>query len=132
MALPISSSLISAQAQAYAAPKNGRPNVAPQVEKLAARGSDNAVRVEISAEARKADQSRLESRTSEARADRQADAERAAEADKAADDRKADETRRTARDFAREAPLRGFEARDAQENAGTRNTRPGTTLDIRI
>ena len=32
-----------------------------------------------------------------------------------------------ARDFAREAPLRA-----AQENAGTRPARPGTTLDIRI
>lgn len=119
MALPISASLISAQAQAYVSPKNARPYAPPQVEKLAARGSSNAVQVEISAEARQAQQTRQDTR--------QADETRRQD-----DARKADEQRRSARDFAREAPLRGFEARDGQENAGTRNARPGTTLDIRI
>ncbi|MEQ8746165.1 hypothetical protein [Pyruvatibacter sp.] len=112
MTLPVSSSLIAAQAQSYAAAstKGGvaRSYAPPAVEKLAARGSDNAVRVEISAEARKADQAKLETRDDNKRAE-----------GRAADQRM----------FAREAPLRGF---DAQQNAGTRNTRPGTTLDIRI
>ena len=62
MALPISASLISAQAQAYVSPKNARPYAPPQVEKLAARGSSNAVQVEISAEARQAQQTRQDTR----------------------------------------------------------------------
>ncbi|MGD1933400.1 MAG: hypothetical protein ACFB0Z_02645 [Candidatus Phaeomarinobacter sp.] len=115
MPLPISPSLISAQAQSYVAPREARPYAPPQVEKLAARGSNNAVQVEISAEARKAEQSRFETRTVEAKRD-----ERRADERRDAQDARAS-------DFAREAPLR-----DAQQNAGTRNTRPGTTLDIRI
>jgi len=114
MPLPISPSLISAQAQSYAAPREARPYAPPQVEKLAARGSSNAVQVEISAEARKAEQSRFETRNVEAKRE-----------DRRVDDQRADDAR--SRDFAREAPLR-----DGQQNAGTRNTRPGTTLDIRI
>ena len=124
MPLPISPSLISAQAQSYVAPREARPYAPPQVEKLAARGSNNAVQVEISAEARKAEQSRFETRTVEAKRDeRRVDDKRADERRDAQDT----QTRDLARDFAREAPLR-----DAQQNAGTRNTRPGTTLDIRI
>lgn len=115
MALPITSSLIAAQAQTYAAPKNARAYTPPPVEKLAARGSSNAVQVEISAEARKAEQARFETRNED---DKRADERRDA-ADAQAND--------LARDFTREAPLR-----DAQQNAGTRNTRPGTTLDIQI
>lgn len=115
MALPITSSLIAAQAQTYAAPKNVRAYAPPPVEKLAARGSSNAVQVEISAEARKAEQARFETRNDD---DKRADERR-----DAADAR----TNDLARDFTREAPLR-----DAQQNAGTRNTRPGTTLDIQI
>lgn len=119
MALPITSSLIAAQAQTYAAPKNARAYTPPPVEKLAARGSSNAVQVEISAEARKAEQSRFETRNDDdKRADKRRDAEDAQTSDLARD---------LARDFAREAPLR-----DAQQNAGTRNTRPGTNLDIQI
>lgn len=119
MALPITSSLIAAQAQTYAAPKNARAYTPPPVEKLAARGSSNAVQVEISAEARKAEQARFETRTVDVRNDET----RADERRDAADAR----TNDLARDFTREAPLR-----DAQQNAGTRNTRPGTTLDIQI
>lgn len=119
MALPITSSLIAAQAQTYAAPKNARAYAPPPVEKLAARGSSNAVQVEISAEARKAEQARFATRTVEARTEEKRSDER-----RAADD---GQTRDLARDFAREAPLR-----DAQQNAGTRNTRPGTNLDIQI
>jgi|GEM_PF-3613889 len=122
MALPVSSSLIAAQAQGYAAAKPVRAYAPPAVEKLAARGSSNAVQVEISAEAREAQEGRLAPRRDAAST--QAGA-RTAGADP-----------KTPRDFTREAPLRGFEARDhradAQQNAGTRNTRPGTTLDIRI
>lgn len=119
MALPITSSLIAAQAQTYAAPKNARAYTPPPVEKLAARGSSNAVQVEISAEARKAEQARFETRTVDAKKD-----------ERRADDRRAQDDAQTldlARDFAREAPLR-----DAQQNAGTRTTRPGTNLDIQI
>ncbi len=123
MALPITSSLIAAQAQTYAAPKNARAYAPPPVEKLAARGSSNAVQVEISAEARKAEQARFETRSVDARRD-----------DRRADDRRVqddaqsrDLTRKLARDFTREAPLR-----DAQQNAGTRTPRPGTNLDIQI
>lgn len=111
MALPITSSLIAAQAQTYAAPKNVRAYAPPPVEKLAARGSSNAVQVEISAEARKAEQARLQPRNDD---------------DKRADDLRISQDARS-RDFTREAPLR-----DAQQNAGTRDTRPGTNLDIQI
>lgn len=111
MALPITSSLIAAQAQTYAAPKNARAYAPPPVEKLAARGSSNAVQVEISAEARKAEQARLQPRNDD---------------DKRADDLRMLQDARS-RDFTREAPLR-----DAQQNAGTRDTRPGTNLDIQI
>ncbi|CDO59534.1 hypothetical protein BN1012_Phect1320 [Candidatus Phaeomarinobacter ectocarpi] len=119
MALPITSSLIAAQAQTYAAPKNVRAYAPPPVEKLAARGSSNAVQVEISAEARKAEQARFETRNDD---DKRADERR-----DAADARTNDLARDLAREFAREAPLR-----DAQQNAGTRNSRPGTNLDIQI
>lgn len=115
MALPITSSLIAAQAQTYAAPKNARAYTPPPVEKLAARGSSNAVQVEISAEARKAEQARFETRTVDAKKD-----------ERRADDRRAQDNARSS-DFAREAPLR-----DAQQNAGTRTARPGTNLDIQI
>jgi len=105
MPVTASASLIAAQAQIYGAPKVQRGSTPPALEKLAARGSDNAVRVEISAEARRSDAARLE-----ARAEQRSERRQAAE-----------------RDFAREAPLR-----EAQQNAGARITRPGTTLDIRI
>jgi hypothetical protein len=123
MALPITSSLIAAQAQTYAAPKNARAYAPPPVEKLAARGSSNAVQVEISAEARKAEQARFETRSVDAKRD-----ERRADDRRAQDDAQTrDLARDLARDFTREAPLR-----DAQQNAGTRTTRPGTNLDIQI
>lgn len=123
MALPITSSLIAAQAQTYAAPKNARAYAPPPVEKLAARGSSNAVQVEISAEARKAEQARFETRSVDAKRD-----ERRADDRRVQDDAQTrDLARDLARDFTREAPLK-----DAQQNAGTRSTRPGTNLDIQI
>jgi hypothetical protein len=127
MALPITSSLIAAQAQTYAAPKNARAYAPPPVEKLAARGSSNAVQVEISAEARKAEQARFETRSVDAKRDERRADDRRAQDEAQARDLARDLTRDLTRDFTREAPLR-----DAQQNAGTRTTRPGTNLDIQI
>ncbi len=123
MPLNVSSTLIAAQAQSYVAPskKDGSPRsfAPPPVEKLADRGNENAVRVEISAEAKRAEQSRLETRDADRRADDRVHAR--------VDDQRAADRRSVDREFSREAPLR-----DAQQNAGTRNTRPGTNLDISI
>lgn len=134
MAITLSSSLIAAQAQNQIGAQRAsgaRAYTPPSVEKQVARGSANAVRVEISAEARKAEQSRFEARApkTETRDAPRVEARKAA--DRAREARVA-EDRASRQEFTREAPLRGFEARDAQQNAGTRNTRPGTNLDIRI
>ncbi len=88
MALAVNATLIAAQAQAYAPQK--RAFAPPPVEKLASGDTRNAVRVELSAEARQA-----------GRVD--GDAQRRPE-------------RETSREFAREAPLKSAQEKAGTRN----------------